>query len=257
MTFGEKLQKLRKEAGMSQEELAARLDVSRQAVSKWERDSGYPETEKIVRMGKLFHVTMDYLLNEESPESPPPAPAGPAQAAGTPVPEVPACPVSRETAEGFLLYQKRKLRKIALAAGGMSGSLALSFTFTDMAQLLFMLIWIAAAVLLLSVRLGGDPYRRLRQGPLQLDESARAYLDAACTEMTGRLQALTLTGAALTAAGLLFCPLLFPPEAGAANLLALSAGMVMAGAGIFLCIYAGGLLRACRLLLPNEEFCRK
>ena len=75
--------------------------------------------------------------------------------------------------------------------------------------------------------------------------------------MTGRLQALTLTGAALTAAGLLFCPLLFPPEAGAANLLALSAGMVMAGAGIFLCIYAGGLLRACRLLLPNEEFCRK
>ena len=41
MTFGEKLQKLRKEAGMSQEELAARLNVSRQAVSKWERDSGY------------------------------------------------------------------------------------------------------------------------------------------------------------------------------------------------------------------------
>ena len=76
--------------------------------------------------------------------------------------------------------------------------MALSFTFNDMAQLLFMLIWIAAAVLLLSVRLGGDPYRRLRQGPLQLDESARAYLDAACTKMTGRLQALTLTGAALT-----------------------------------------------------------
>ena len=91
MTFGEKLQKLRKEAGMSQEELAARLDVSRQAVSKWERDSGYPETEKIVRMGKLFHVTMDYLLNEDTPDSPGTAPAGPAQAAGTPVPEVPAC----------------------------------------------------------------------------------------------------------------------------------------------------------------------
>lgn len=214
MTFGEKLQKLRKEAGMSQEELAARLDVSRQAVSKWERDSGYPETEKIVRMGRLFHVTMDYLLNEDTPDSPGTAPAGPAQAAGTPVPEVPACPVSRETAEGFLLYQKRKLRKIALAAGGMSGSLALSFTFTDTAQLLFMLIWIAAALLLLSVRLGGDPYRRLRQGPLQLDESARAYLDAACTEMTGRLQALTLTGAALTAAGLLFCPPAAPARSG-------------------------------------------
>ena len=41
MTFGEKIQKLRKEAGLSQEELAHRLKVSRQAVSKWERDSGY------------------------------------------------------------------------------------------------------------------------------------------------------------------------------------------------------------------------
>lgn len=62
----------------------------------------------------------------------------------------------------------QKLRKEAgmsqeeLAAGSMLGSSALSFTFTDTAQLLFMLIWIAAAVLLLSIRLGGAPYRRLR-----------------------------------------------------------------------------------------------
>ena len=263
MTLGEKLQKLRKDAGMSQEELAARLEVSRQAVSKWERDSGYPETEKIVRMGRLFHVTMDYLLNEESPDSPPAALAGPPQAAGSPAPEAapasegPGCPVSREAAEGFLLYQRRKLRKIALAVGAMVASLALSFTFNDAAQLLFMLVWIAAAVLLLSVRLGGDPYRRLRQGPLQLDENAQAYLDAACAETTGRLQALTLTGAALTAAGLLLCPLLFPPEAAVANKLALGGGMVMAGIGLFLCIYAGGLLRACRLLLPDEGSHRK
>lgn len=65
MTFGEKIQKLRKEAGLSQEELAYQLGVSRQAISKWERDSGYPETEKIVRMSKLFHVSLDYLLDEE------------------------------------------------------------------------------------------------------------------------------------------------------------------------------------------------
>ena len=42
MTFGEKLQKLRKEAGLSQEEFADQMGVSRQAVSKWESDSGYP-----------------------------------------------------------------------------------------------------------------------------------------------------------------------------------------------------------------------
>ena len=64
MTFGEKIQKLRKEAGLSQEELSYQLGVSRQAISKWERDNGYPETEKIVRMSKIFNVTLDYLLNE-------------------------------------------------------------------------------------------------------------------------------------------------------------------------------------------------
>ena len=69
MTFGEKIQKLRKEAGLSQEELSYQLGVSRQAISKWERDNGYPETEKIVRMSKIFHVTLDYLLNEEGTQT--------------------------------------------------------------------------------------------------------------------------------------------------------------------------------------------
>lgn len=97
MTFGEKIQKLRKEAGLSQEELSYQLGVSRQAISKWERDNGYPETEKIVRMSKIFNVTLDYLLNEE----------------GTQAPETAAeqgIYVSREMADGFLLYQKRKYR---------------------------------------------------------------------------------------------------------------------------------------------------
>ena len=70
MTFGEKIQKLRKEAGLSQEELSYQLEVSRQAISKWERDNGYPETEKIVRMSKLFNVSLDYLLNEEDTQKP-------------------------------------------------------------------------------------------------------------------------------------------------------------------------------------------
>ncbi len=67
--FWRKIQKLRKEAGLSQEELSYQLDVSRQAISKWERDNGYPETEKIVRMSKIFNVTLDYLLNEEGTQT--------------------------------------------------------------------------------------------------------------------------------------------------------------------------------------------
>lgn len=62
MSFGEKLTKLRKEKGMSQEELANNLNVSRQAVSKWESNNSYPETEKIIAICKLFDCSMDELI---------------------------------------------------------------------------------------------------------------------------------------------------------------------------------------------------
>lgn len=72
--FGEKLQKLRRENNMTQEQLADYLEVSRQSVSKWESDIAYPETDKIIKMVDLFKVTTDYLLRdgelkEESPVS--------------------------------------------------------------------------------------------------------------------------------------------------------------------------------------------
>ena len=64
MTFGEKLSRLRKENNYTQEQLAEILEVSRQSVSKWESDLAYPETEKLIRIGKLFDCSMDYLLKE-------------------------------------------------------------------------------------------------------------------------------------------------------------------------------------------------
>ena len=68
MTFGEKLQSLRQRAGMSQDQLAERLEVSRQAVSRWERDETMPETDKVVALADIFGVTTDYLLRPQ-PES--------------------------------------------------------------------------------------------------------------------------------------------------------------------------------------------
>ncbi|UTY40069.1 helix-turn-helix domain-containing protein [Allocoprobacillus halotolerans] len=65
MSFGEKLQQLRKEKGLSQEDLAHQLNVSRQAVSKWESQNGYPEMEKIIIISELFQVSLDYLMKED------------------------------------------------------------------------------------------------------------------------------------------------------------------------------------------------
>ena len=68
MTLGEKLSKLRRENNYTQEQLAQILGVSRQSISKWESDIAYPETEKLVKIGKLFDCSMDYLLNEDITE---------------------------------------------------------------------------------------------------------------------------------------------------------------------------------------------
>lgn len=65
MTFGEKLQYLRKSKGMSQEQLASIINVSRQAVSKWELNDSLPDVENILQLSKLFEVSIDYLLKDD------------------------------------------------------------------------------------------------------------------------------------------------------------------------------------------------
>jgi|SRR6056297_293963 len=65
MLFGEKLQSLRRQKGMSQEQLAIQLGVSRQAVSKWELNDSIPDTEKIIRLSDLFNVSTDYILKDD------------------------------------------------------------------------------------------------------------------------------------------------------------------------------------------------
>ena len=64
MNFPEKLQKLRKGRGWSQEELANRITVSRQAVSTWELGTAVPDTDNIVQLSELFGVTTDYLIKD-------------------------------------------------------------------------------------------------------------------------------------------------------------------------------------------------
>ncbi len=65
MTLGDKLSKLRKENNYTQEQLADVLGVSRQAISKWESDIAYPETDKLIRISELFDCSLDYLLKDK------------------------------------------------------------------------------------------------------------------------------------------------------------------------------------------------
>lgn len=65
MTFGEKLKEARKEAGLSQEQFAQKLSVSRSAVAKWESDKGMPDINNLKAMAQLLDISVDYLLDED------------------------------------------------------------------------------------------------------------------------------------------------------------------------------------------------
>ena len=69
MKFCDKLQKIRKENNITQEGLADKLSVSRQAVSKWESGTAYPDTEKLIQISKIFNVSLDELVNDNKDSS--------------------------------------------------------------------------------------------------------------------------------------------------------------------------------------------
>ena len=105
MTFSDKLIALRKKAGWSQEELAERLNVSRQSVSKWESAQSMPDIDKILQLSSLFSVTTDCLL-KDTQDDPQPA------AAQTPSP-LPR--VTLAQAEDYLTKAQANAPQMALA----------------------------------------------------------------------------------------------------------------------------------------------
>lgn len=66
MTFGEKLKDIRKRFGLTQEKLSGLINVSRQAITKWENDEGLPDITNLQELSKLFGITIDYLLDKDN-----------------------------------------------------------------------------------------------------------------------------------------------------------------------------------------------
>ena len=106
MILADKIIDLRKKAGWSQEELAEKLGVSRQSVSKWEGAQSIPDMNKILQLSDLFGVSTDYLL-KDSLEASEPVPTQDAETEGTTF-------VSMEEANAFLDYKQESAPRIAL-----------------------------------------------------------------------------------------------------------------------------------------------
>lgn len=192
MTFGEKLYKLRKARGLSQEALAEKLHTSRQAVSKWENDNGYPETEKIILISKLFQISLDDLLIEER-EMDAESDAGCRDAesrCSDKGKEENGYYINRETANGFLLYYKKKFLWIAAACGLIAGCNAVSYGSTEpsfyeltLQPLLAVVSGITLLSVVLYVILKQNPYRNLRNKELIFAEDVRRELQDEFSKM--------------------------------------------------------------------------
>ena len=105
MKLCEKLYELRRAAGLSQEELAERLNVSRQAVSKWENGAAQPELSKLVELSRLYGVSVDELLSLEEAEK------GDAKAASSVDASTPA-PAQETLAVGLALYNNHRVKQL-------------------------------------------------------------------------------------------------------------------------------------------------
>ena len=107
MILADKIMTLRKKAGWSQEELAARLNVSRQSVSKWEGAQSIPDMDKVVQMSRLFGVTTDFLLKDELEIE--------EHTEDAPIDEPPLRRVTMEAASAYLALRREAAPKMALA----------------------------------------------------------------------------------------------------------------------------------------------
>ena len=115
MIFADKLIELRKKNGWSQEELAERLNVTRQSVSKWEGAQSIPDLDKILMLAQIFGVTTDYLLKDEILEMQSVSANDGVTAGYRDEPAEPVRKVSMKEANEFLAAKERTAGKIALA----------------------------------------------------------------------------------------------------------------------------------------------
>ncbi len=190
MSFSEKLLQLRKEKGFSQEALAEKLSTTRQAVSKWENGQGFPETEKLLMIGNIFEVSIDYLLKESEVK-------GGVEERGY--------YVSQEMAEGYLSHQQKSTNRIA------SGVCLLI-----MACLPYLMLPqepVVYSILMIMLAAGGviafvsailkdeERYQVLEKEALMLDQGYVKQLTERLNRLKNRYTALIIMGSGMVAVG--------------------------------------------------------
>ncbi len=121
MELSEKILKLRKQAGLSQQDVAERLGVSRQAISRWETGAVSPSADSLKMIGQLFKVPVDYLLDDEAEQQETPERA-PSESESQEIPEHAPCEPEQTETTAKKAKRKKYLAALLIAAITVAGA---------------------------------------------------------------------------------------------------------------------------------------
>ncbi len=264
MDLSDKLIALRRREGWSQEELAARLGVSRQSVSKWEGAQSVPDISRIVQLSQLFGVSCDYLLKEDAPPEAAPEPSAPQPAVRQ---------VTMEEAADYLSLTRKNapLRALAtflcvicpiplllLIAAAEDGRWSLTENAAVGVGLCSLLVLVAVAVALFLVCSARTrAYDFLEKEPVETSRELRAMVRRQEQDFQGPYSRLM-------ASGVVLCILSAAPLFAAVSLQASDLAYIVAvclllflvGLGCIFFVYGGSRWGALKKLLEEEDYTR-
>ena len=267
MTFSEKISALRKQKGWSQEELAEKLMVTRQAVSKWESAQSMPDLDKLVQLSEALGVSTDYLLKDEQAQSAP----VPATAEQTVKPRH----VTQEEARRYLRLQMAAIPKTTLGVAlcvwspiALIGLPVLRSTFNwgfpeeicSGIGLCVLLVMVAAGVALLLTA-GGTlrEFEYLEREPIETDNGAREQALHMQREMASFCTRQNTIGVVLCILSVLplFALMCVPGVPDGYYSLAVCALLLLVGIACLLLVRTGSMRGAVDKLLEQGDYTRE
>ncbi len=266
MILADKIIDLRKKAGWSQEELAEKLGVSRQSVSKWEGAQSIPDMNKILQLSELFGVSTDYLL-KDSMEAAETVPSQDTDAED-------ATFVSMEEANAFLSYKAESAPRIALGVllcilspialfllGGAqeSGRLAITEMQAAMIGLIVLLLMVAGAVLLFVLTgMKGSKFEYLEKNALDTAYGVSGMVrERMQREESDHTRSIAVGVVLCVLAAIpLFVLLLWRGEDEFYGVLGVSAILTLAGIGVHILVKASIPWEGYRMLLEEGDYTR-
>lgn len=243
MTFSDKLIALRKKAGWSQEELAERLNVSRQSVSKWESAQSMPDIDKILQLSSLFSVTTDCLLKDTQDDTQPAAAQTP-----SPLPRV-------TLATAFCIVSPIPL--LALGTVSELGLLGLNDNLAGGLGMIALVVLVAVAVVLfMQCGAAVREYEFLEKEPIETEHGVTTLVRERRAVFAPEYDRANRIGAALCI--LAAVPLFAAVMVGVSFLMSMSICLllVLVACGVYAFVRVGTVQDAMDRLLEDGDFTR-